>query len=180
MKKKIFVVEGTHDEALLKHVIPNINTISVGGSQIKKDVVDFLVKNENSFDIVLLFDPDYAGENIRKKLSKLLTNPIHIFFEQSDAISRNKKKIGIEHVNGDKLKVVLNNEVKENAGKTNITISVLHELGLTGKPNSKALRDKVARHFHIGYCNTKTLLQRLSWLDIKKQDLERILHGTSS
>lgn len=41
MKQKIYVVEGTHDETLLKQIDPNIRTVSVGGSQIKEDVIQF-------------------------------------------------------------------------------------------------------------------------------------------
>ncbi|NWH15245.1 toprim domain-containing protein, partial [Acholeplasma laidlawii] len=68
MKQKIYVVEGTHDETLLKQIDPNIRTVSVGGSQIKEDVIQFLKTYEDKFQIILLLDPDYTGEQIRKRI----------------------------------------------------------------------------------------------------------------
>ena len=113
MKDKIYVVEGTHDEAVLQQIIPGIKTISVGGSQIKPDVLKFLVHNQEKFEIVLVLDPDYAGENIRKKLAKNLNNPTHVFFNRHDSISKNKKKVGIEHVDANIIKDMIKYEVIE-------------------------------------------------------------------
>ena len=61
MKKTLFVVEGTHDEHHLKALYPNIETISIGGSAMIKESLDFLIKYKDDFEVVLLFDPDYPG-----------------------------------------------------------------------------------------------------------------------
>lgn len=79
MKDKLYVVEGSHDEALLKHVYPEIKTISVGGSQIKVDVLKFLIEHQGEFEIILILDPDHQGKRIRDKLSSVLKEPKHIF-----------------------------------------------------------------------------------------------------
>lgn len=180
MKNKLFVVEGTHDEAVLQQCMPGIKTISVGGSQIKEDVLDFLVNNQDKFEIVLLLDPDYAGENIRKKLSKKLNNPTHVFFDRSVSYSKNRKKIGIEHVDFNIIREMITNEVLESQHQTDVDTAVLFELGLTGQANSQALRKVVTDYYHIGHCNTKILLQRISWLGLTKKDLMRVLDDTSS
>ena len=62
--EKLYVVEGTHDEAILKQLNPHIKTISVGGSQIKKDVLGVLINHQDKFEIILLLDPDHAGEKL--------------------------------------------------------------------------------------------------------------------
>ena len=54
MKKTLFVVEGTHDEHHLKTLYPQIETISVGGSAIQKESLDFLIKYQDVFEIVLV------------------------------------------------------------------------------------------------------------------------------
>lgn len=180
MKQKLFVVEGTHDEAVLQQCIKGIKTISVGGSQIKEDVLDFLIHNQDNFEIVLLLDPDYPGEKIRKTLASKLKNPKHIFFDRKVSISKNRKKVGIEHVDFKLIREMIQFEVIESNNQSDITTSTLFELGLTGQLNSADLRKKITDYYHIGHCNTKILLQRLSWLGLTTADLERVLNGTSS
>ncbi|MBN3491064.1 ribonuclease M5 [Acholeplasma equirhinis] len=180
MKNRIYVVEGYHDEARLKALYPDIQTISVGGSQIKQDVIDFLQKNEDKLDIILVFDPDHAGESIRKRLAAKLKNPSHIFVEKDVARSKNGKKIGIEHIKTKVLRERLQYEIRPKAHHNQLVTSDLHALGLTGEQNSQLLRDKIAEHFHIGHCNAKTLLIRLNWLGITKEELENVLYATSS
>ncbi|HLT00370.1 MAG TPA: ribonuclease M5 [Acholeplasma sp.] len=179
MKTRIYVVEGYHDEARLKNLYPDIQTISVGGSQIKEDVIKFLQKNEEKLDIVLLFDPDHAGEYIRKKIASKLKNPIHIFVEKDIARSKNGKKIGIEHIKTSILKEKLQYEVILDQD-SDLKLSDLVNAGLAGVNEAKDLREKITNYYHIGHCNAKTLLQRLKWLGITKQMLEKVIDETSS
>ncbi len=179
-KPKLFVVEGTHDEVFLKSIIPGILTISVGGSQIKKDVIDFLINHQDKFDIILLLDPDHAGEYIRKKLSKILDHPKHIFVEQKDAHSTNRKKIGIEHMDSSLILNLLANEIVQKNQMEKLMLSDLYALGLTGSKDSKLRRSIITNHFHLGHCNSKTLLDRLSWIGLTKEDIKAVLDATSS
>lgn len=96
MKTTLFVVEGIHDEMHLKKLYPHIETISVGGSAINKDRLEFLKQYQEIFDIVLLLDPDYPGNKIRQILEQELNEAQHIFVEIEKA--RYKKKVGIEHM----------------------------------------------------------------------------------
>lgn len=178
--KKIYVVEGTHDESILKQIDSNIKTISVGGSEIKKDVINFLKAQENEFEIVLFLDPDHAGERIRNILSQKLKKVSHIFLDKKKSISKNGKKIGVEHASFEDIKQALNYEIKEQDTKSDLSLTFFESVGLTGKKDSKQLRLKLAAHFHIGYVNAKTLLKRLSWLNINRQQIKELLNGSSS
>ncbi|WP_025725007.1 ribonuclease M5 [Acholeplasma granularum] len=178
MKNKLYVVEGIHDEALLKKLDANIKTISVGGSEIKKDVLDFLITHQDKFEIVLMFDPDHAGERIRKKISQKLLNPTHIFIQREKAISKNNKKIGVEHLSYKDLKETLNHEIKS-INQMHLTLASLYNLGLTGKADSKAKRKILSHKLHIGHTNSKTLLERLNWLGITEEDIRKILYASS-
>lgn len=179
MKQKIYVVEGTHDETLLKQIDPNIRTVSVGGSQIKEDVIRFLKTYEDKFQIILLLDPDYTGEQIRKRIAKHLTNPTHIFVQKHKAISKNKKKIGVEHLSLEDLKTMLLHEVQELPKVESITLDSLYKLGLSGQTDSKVKRDYLTSKLNLTYSNSKTLIQRLNWLGLSYKDLEDILYASS-
>ena len=178
--EKLYVVEGTHDESILKQIDPKIKTISVGGSEIKKDVIEFLKAQQNRFDVVLFLDPDHAGERIRNTLSQKLNQVSHIFLDKKKSISKNGKKIGVEHASLEDLKVALNHEIKEQETKSDLTLIFFESVGLTGKKNSKTLRIELASHFHIGYVNAKTLLKRLSWLKINQKQIKELLDASST
>ena len=51
----------------------------------------------------------------------------------------------------------------------------LFSLGLTGKANSKELREKVYKHFELGYGNAKTLAKHLSLAGISNEELKEYL-----
>lgn len=178
--EKIYVVEGTHDESILKQIDAQIKTISVGGSEIKKDVIEFLKAQQERFEIVLFLDPDHAGERIRNILSQKLKKVSHIFLEKKKSISKNGKKVGVEHASLEDIKTALNHEIKEQESKSDLTLTFFESIGLTGKKDSKALRLKLASHFHIGYVNAKTLLKRLTWLNINQQQIKELLNASST
>lgn len=176
MKKTLFVVEGTHDEHHLKTLYPNIETISVGGSAIQKESLDFLIQYQDAFEIVLLFDPDFPGEKIRKHIAEKLKDPRHIYIDQS--VARHKRKIGIEHVAKEHLDEALKHIMIQSY---EITISKKDyiDLGLDGHKDAKQRRLKVTKELHLGYANAKTLYKRLNLIGKSKEDIQRILYGTS-
>lgn len=178
-KEKFYVVEGIHDEAHLRHMMPNIKTISVGGSEIKKDVLEFLVNYQDTFEFILIFDPDYAGERIRKKVSAVLKEPIHIFVERQSARQKNGKKIGVEHVSLDELKVILNDEVVEKKSPVVWTLKDLVDLKLTHHLDAKKHRDILSKKLKLGHVNSKTLIKRLTWLGVTKEVCKEIIDASS-
>jgi len=179
MKPKLYVVEGTHDETLLRQLDSQIKTISVGGSQIKEDVLDFLVTYEDKFDIILMFDPDYAGERIRKIVAKNLKKPKHIFIQKEIAYNKTGSKIGIEHLSLEHLKQALQQEVHQSNDSAHITINMLYALGLTGQKDSKQKRKSITKKLHLTYSNTKTFMERLNWIGITYERLKELVDASS-
>lgn len=177
MNKTIIVVEGTHDEHHLKSLYPGIETISVGGSAVDEQVLDFLVHHQDSLDIILLFDPDFPGEKIRKKVAEQLQSPKHIYVDQK--VAKSKKKIGIEHMS----KIALDEAFKHIVFETHtssISKKDFLDLGLEGKQGSKKLRDMISNKLYLGgHVNAKTLFKRLNFIGITKDTLQRMMDGTS-
>ena len=175
-KQKLYVVEGLHDEAHLKQLYKNIQTISVGGSAIAEDVISFLSAHQETFDIYLLFDPDFPGEKIRKKVAEKLTHYTHIFVKKEDAGF--KRKVGIEHVSKEKLDEAMIYGIQFTERQTLSYVDFL-ELGFNGRPNAQSKRKDICEKLHIGFCNAKTLYQRLNMLGMTKQNLKDILDESS-
>ena len=175
-KTKLYVVEGVHDEAHLKQIFKDIQTIAVGGSAVNKDVMNFLIENQEIIDIYLLFDPDYPGEKIRRVVASQLSKFHHIFIDQARA--RYKRKTGIEHVPKEVLLEALGHEYVYVKQET-LPYHSFIELGLTGHKDSKTKREKIAQALHLGNPNAKTLFKRLNMIGITMQQLKEVIDGTS-
>src|SRR5690554_5558703 len=175
MKSQIFVVEGKNDIAKLKRLYPNINVVGVNGSETNEDTINYLKTINKTHEIILCMDPDYPGKQIRTKLENELENVSHIFFNPKTAKSRNNKKIGLEHIDDDILKLEINNIIKFSNINNNLQYNDLFELELIGHNNSKEKRLKLTNYLKIDNCNGKRLLNRLNSLGITKDQLKEIV-----
>src|SRR5690554_2368817 len=175
MKSQIFVVEGKNDIAKLKRLYPNINVVGVNGSETNQDTIDYLKTINNTHEIILCMDPDYPGKQIRTKLEKELENVSHVFFKRSIARSKNNKKIGLEHIDDEILRLELNNIIRFNKNNNSLKLNDLLEFKLVGYNNSKEKRLKLTNYLKIDNCNGKRLLNRLNSLGIRKDELKKIV-----
>lgn len=175
MKSKIIVVEGLHDLARIKEVYKNANVLVTDGSKVKDEFISMLKKLSENNGIIVFTDPDYPGERIRKIISQNIPNASHAFLQKNKCISKNKKKVGIEHASLDDIKEALENVYKEEDVVGNLIINDLYDLGLVGQDNSSYLRDQISYYLNIGKANAKTFLNRINSFGITKEELEEIL-----
>lgn len=181
MRPKVIVVEGKNDAFKIRSIYPNLEVVTTNGSAIDQDVIDRLIKLEQTHDIVLLTDPDHAGERIRRLVSKALTHVYHVFLERGVAISLNGKKVGIEHANPEDIIHSLRDiKMASKVSKSDVTHAFLHDVGLTGQTNSQQLRDDLTSVFGIGKANGKSLYQRLRMFDITQDQIIEVLRESSS
>ena len=172
--RKVIIVEGKNDQHRVKKLLPDIPVLTTNGSAVSKDFLELVKELGKEAEIILLLDPDYNGEAIRKKIVNVCPNASHIFVKKEQAISKNKKKLGVEHVPLDMLAMALQ-EIKQSKYKNNITIQDLYELGLAGKDNSKYLRQKLCDKLSIGYVNAKQLVERLNLFNYTLDYIKEIL-----
>ena len=167
--KEIIVVEGKDDITAVKNAI-DAEVIATGGFGYNEEFVRSLEKIAETKGIIILTDPDYAGEKIRRDLSKNIKNCKHAFLPQGKAFK--KGDIGVE--NATKEDII---EAIENARpiivekRQEFTKDDLVQLGLNGGPNSKIKREKIGNFLGIGYCNSKQFLNRLNNFGITKKEL---------
>lgn len=172
----IIVVEGLHDEIRIKSVYPNANVVITNGSEVSKETIDLLKELSKKHQIIIFTDPDSPGERIRSIINDNIPYCKQAFLRKCDAISKNKKKVGIEHATKESiiesLEPVLSKEISKSE---TITSLELFELGLNGKKDSQVIRDKISNYLNIGKPNFKTFYKRLNLLGITKKELEDII-----
>ncbi|MCR5308229.1 MAG: ribonuclease M5 [bacterium] len=172
---EVVVVEGMHDLERLKKIYPSLDVLITNGSEIDK-YLPTIIEASKKREIILFLDPDYPGERIRKILQSHIPNAKNAFLKKDLAISKNKRKVGIEHAKENDiiealercLSVVENNDL--------ITIKDLYNLGLIGEENSSKLRDEICQKLNLGHTNAKTFLNRINMFGITVEQIENALN----
>lgn len=163
----LIVVEGKNDKNKLENIFKDANIIITNGSEISQDTLNTIKSLSENNEVVLCLDPDGPGEKIRKKIMEYIPNAYNVYADKQKAISRNKKKVGIEHMSKKDI-CELFEHIYVPKYENNISYEELFDLGLM---NNKKLREKLCTNLHIGYCNGKQLYKRLNMLGL---DIETI------
>ncbi len=168
--KQVIVVEGRDDEANIKRFV-DAEIIITHGFAISAETYRRIQYAAETVGIIIFTDPDFAGERIRKDITKRIKGSIRQAFIARDQALKGDD-IGVENAAGEVILVALNNAKAEVESATpNYTAQDMVALGLTGQPNSKALRIAIGKAFHIGYANAKQLPKRLDKYQIDKNAL---------
>ncbi|MGL4382922.1 MAG: ribonuclease M5 [Bacilli bacterium] len=170
--KEVIVVEGYHDAMRLKQFF-NVETIVTNGSALSSDTIALLKQVSLNKEIIIFCDPDYPGEQIRKKIISFIPNAKHAYISKEKAIDYQKHKVGVEHASYEDLKEALENVVtfKKQSSLT------WEEYLCFDLAYSKSLRATLCLKLKIGICNSKTLFKRLNMLGISFNDLDNLLNG---
>jgi ribonuclease M5 len=164
-------VEGIQDEAFLTSFM-DVEIVKTNGNAIPKEEIEYV--NNVDKPVVILTDSDEAGQNIRKRLNKIVKNPINIEIDISTCDKNNKH--GVAESTKEEILSKLSDFVVKTTKAGNLTTSDLLNLNLTGVNSSKN-RNKIIKHFQLGICNSKTFLKRLNYKLITINDLKGILNG---
>ena len=168
----IIVVEGQTDKALIASFL-DAEVVTVNGSAVSRETLEYLQEASKTREIVVLTDPDSPGKRIRDVIASFVPGVKHAFIPKEKAIKRGK--VGVAESNKDTILDALRNLVPNNSkSQGTLVYSDLLSLFLAG-PGSRENREKIAEKFHLGHCNGKTLLQRLNALNISIQELKEAL-----
>lgn len=170
----VIVVEGLHDKIRVESVYPNANVVITNGSEISKDTIEMIQALSKTNEIIIFTDPDFPGEKIRNEIASAVPTALHAFLRKKDSISKNGKKVGIEHASKECIEESLNTLYSNQQEIDTITLQDIYELGLMGMPNSGSLRERIAEQINIGKPNAKTFLKRVNMLQIKKEVLKEL------
>jgi len=171
----LFVVEGKRDAEKLSSIV-DAPILTTNGSAVTDEFVNQLIQLEKQYNIVLLLDPDGPGEKIRSNISDKLNYPSHVFIPVDKARSYNNKKVGVEHVSRETLSELIGN-VKSTNMVQPLSITQLHQLGLTGSKGAYKRRQFVCERSGIGLANAKTLISKLQLFGITYEEVVTILES---
>ncbi len=171
--KEVIVVEGRDDiDAVQKAVSADV--IATHGYGISRETVARIRNAYQTRGIIILTDPDYAGKEIRRRLTELFPDAGQAYISKNEALRGDD--IGIENAAPDVICRAI-----EAAGRTlteqrsEFDESDMIFYGLAADPNAKARRDFAGRKLGIGYGNAKAFLKRLNHYGITRQELEASL-----
>lgn len=151
--------------------------IATNGFMIKKELLDTLKQLQERRGLIILTDPDYAGEQIRRKISKEIHGCKHAFLPQDKAMKKND--IGVENANREDIIEAINKARPVEEKRVDLfTEDHMLKHGLSGGKGSREKRDILGHILGIGYGNSKQFLNRLNSFKISKVEFHKALEST--
>ena len=178
MIQEVLIVEGKSDVAAINRAVEADCIITNGFHFSKKTLLD-IAAAYNRRGIIILTDPDVAGENIRKYLCKKFPAAKNAYVPRDAATAG--LDIGIENASPEAIVgalSVLRTAVIE--PRNEFTAAEMVGLGLAGGANSSILRDKIGAALGIGYGNVKTFVKRLNNYGVTRAEFTEALKNVTS
>lgn len=175
--KEIIVVEGKDDTVAVKNAI-DADTIETNGSAIGHKVIEQIKLARQKRGVIILTDPDFPGEKIRKTISEQVPGCKHAFLPKKDAVSKKAgRNLGVENASPDAIKQALKNAQQELVTwEEQVSYEELLALGLIAGPNAKKRRERLGDLLKIGYINGKQLYKRLIVFKISASEFENAMN----
>jgi ribonuclease M5 len=168
--KEVIIVEGKNDAAAISRAV-KADIIITSGFGLTKQTLDLIRKAQQNQGVIVLTDPDFMGEKIRKIIADKVKGVKHAFIPAEDAKYEND--IGVENASPEAILKALSMAKAEVAEERNefSTIDMV-EFGLVGLEDSSARRKKLGARLGIGYANAKQFVNRLNIYGISREDFE--------
>ena len=175
MIKEVIVVEGKDDVAAVKKAV-DAEMIAVGGFGINAKVISRIKEAKKRKGVIVLTDPDFAGEKIRKKIAAEVPGCKHAFLPREEA--KKDGDIGIENASPESILRALNKVRTESTDKRNEFSQVdLVINGLIGNEDASHRRDTVGQILGIGYGNAKQFLNRLNNYGVSREEFNKAIES---
>lgn len=173
MIKEIIVVEGKSDTVAVKRAV-QADTIETGGSAVNRSVIAKITLAMERRGVIILTDPDHAGERIRKIVSAKVPGCKHAFIPEQDAT--HKGDIGVENASPEAIRHALTHvHTAYESSEPVISIEDLVSAGLLVHPEAAERRMTLGNLLGIGYCNGKQLYKRLAMFGITREEFAQAL-----
>ncbi len=173
MIKEVLVVEGKMDVVAIDKAV-EADCIITEGFNLSPKTLKNIKAAYKKRGIIIMTDPDSAGERIRQYLTKRFPNAKHAFIPQEEATANDD--IGVEQASPDSIRKALAKVHTAEINPTNeFTSADLILNGLSGSDNASVRRNKLGAILGIGYANSKTFLRRLNHYGITRSEFEQAL-----
>ena len=163
---RILVVEGKEDASYLSSYIDS-EIVVVNGYELPESTISYLKDKP----VILLLDPDSAGESIRNQLNRVLNNAVNVSIDIKNCTKGAKN--GVAECEIEEILDKLSEFCRDfDAKHADFTTADLYELGLS---SDKELRRYICEKLNLGNCNFKTLNKRLILNNIKLKQICEII-----
>lgn len=175
---EVIIVEGRDDtKRLIETFGADVKTIETNGSAFSRSVQAQVLAAAEQFGVIVLTDPDYQGERIRRLVTELVPDAKHAFISQKQADSgKEGHSLGVEHAPPEAIKQALENVMTPNVDVVEeIPMADLYRLKLIGHPQSGVRREMLSQELRLGHLNGKQLIRKLAQYQISLEKIESIL-----
>ena len=169
--REVIVVEGRDDTNAVLRAVDGL-TIETHGFGIKKETWDLLEKAYREKGLIILTDPDYSGEEIRRKLTARFPESRQAFLIRSEA--EKKGDIGIENAQPEDIaEAIRKAHFTADKQEALFTEADLFAAGLAGRRDSAQRRQQAGAALGIGYGNARGFMKKLNSFGIRREDFEK-------
>ncbi|MDR3348919.1 MAG: ribonuclease M5 [Acidaminococcales bacterium] len=173
MLKEVIVVEGKNDRAAVLRAL-DAEVLITGGFSLNGAAMEKIRIAYEKRGIIILTDPDGAGERIRKKLTAKFPNAGQAFVAKEDATAAGD--VGVERASAKTILAALaKTRTHTQAKGTLFSMADIFAHNLTGTENAAQRRAALGKALGIGYANAKVFLYRLNNYGIALKEFEQAL-----
>ena len=190
--EQAIVVEGRDDVDAVSRAVDAL-IIPTHGFGITAETWGMIAKAYEEKGLVILTDPDHAGEEIRRRLTERFPESVQAHVARKDAITADD--IGIENAEPEAIAIALEkaliragiiwedgepgeNQISAPAETVFADMADLRDLGLVGTDGASEMRAELARSLGIGYGNAGAFVKKLKGFGIGlnelKEEIEKI------
>lgn len=170
-------VEGRDDVTAVSRAADAL-IIPTHGFGIAAETWGMLDKAYREKGLIILTDPDHAGEQIRRRLAEKYPDALHAYIARSDASAAGD--IGVENAGPEVIRRALEAALERAGasdgagpdGRVYAGMDELRGLGLAGSGGAAEARAALCRELGIGYGNAKALIKKLKGFGIDLDELK--------
>ena len=173
--EQVLIVEGRDDTCAVNRAVDAM-TIETHGFGMSDEMWQRIDRAYRTSGIIILTDPDRAGENIRKKILERYPDAGQAFLPRDKALK--KSNVGVENAKPEDIAEAIEKALKNmrsrdrSRGSGDFTAEDMDRFGLSGGPGASARRARLGDALGIGYGNGKTFLKRLNAFGITREEFE--------
>jgi len=172
MLKEVLIVEGRSDVARIQASHIEADMITTDGFNLRPKTIEQIRVAYEKRGIIILTDPDRAGEQIRKFLTDRFPNAKHAFIPRKDAIANND--LGVEQASPEAIREALaKTRCATFTPQQEFTMTDLTAYALNGSADAAERRAAVGAILGIGYGNAKQFLKRLNHYGVTRDEWNR-------
>ena len=173
--EQVLIVEGRDDTCAVNRAV-DVMTIETHGFGMSDEMWQRIDRAYRTSGIIILTDPDRAGENIRKKILERYPDAGQAFLPREK--EKKKSNVGVENAKPEDIAEAIEKALKNmrlrdgSRGSGDFTAEDMDRFGLSGGPGASERRARLGDALGIGYGNGKTFLKRLNAFGITREEFE--------